>query len=51
MRIVDAYGEGLTVNQAFDRVMALSPAAGGILHQFLLSQRHTTHSPRQVGQK
>jgi anaerobic magnesium-protoporphyrin IX monomethyl ester cyclase len=30
VRIVDAYGEGLTVNQAYDRVMALSPDLVGI---------------------
>jgi anaerobic magnesium-protoporphyrin IX monomethyl ester cyclase len=30
VRIVDAYGEGLTVNQAYDRVMALSPDLVGV---------------------
>ncbi|MBU4449631.1 MAG: cobalamin-dependent protein, partial [Proteobacteria bacterium] len=30
VRIVDAYGEGLTVNQAYDRVLALSPDLLGV---------------------
>ena len=52
VRIVDAYGEGLTVNQATERVLALSPDLVGVSStSFCFPSGITTHIPSQVGKK